>query len=179
MRLFVAIPMPDACTAALARVTEALPLGRTLDPENLHLTLAFLGEMDRATAEEAHMALETIRAARFDIQPKGLGTFAGRSPQIIWAGIADHDPITTLAAKVRSVLHGAGMMLERRRFVPHVTLARLSRPSSEEDTRLARFLSRWDSFSSPAATVEQFALYQSHLRPDGAQYEIIASYDLE
>ena len=179
MRLFVAIPMPEPCAAALASVSAALPFGRLIDEESLHLTLAFLGETDRLQAEEVHMALESIHAAPFELQPKGLGTFSGRSPEIVWAGVADPAPVVRLAAKVRSVLHGAGVQLDHRRFNPHITLARVTRPGPEGEAKLARFLSKWDSFPAPVARIDRFALYRSHLRPEGSLYEILAEYDLQ
>jgi 2'-5' RNA ligase len=177
MRLFVAIDLPEAVRGALEQVQAAVPLGRVMEPETLHLTLAFLGERDRHEAEAAHEALERVRGTAFDLRLAGLGTF--RASGALWAGVARTAPVKVLQGKVAAALAGAGIVLERRRFRPHVTLARLGEMRRDEEERLARFLSVWSGFPAPEFRVTQFALYRSTLLKSGPVYEVLAEYPLE
>ncbi len=178
MRAFVAIDLPDPVRTALEAVQEALPVGRAVDPDQLHLTLAFLGEQPIDRLEAAHEALEGVAGAPFDLRLRGLGVFDGRRPTVVWAGVAEDGPLRALRSRVLSALHGAGLPLERRRFRPHVTIARLSALDAGAEDRLARFLSRWEGFPSPSFEVRDFGLWRSILRPDGAVHEELARYPL-
>lgn len=184
MRAFVAIDPPAAVRDALELVQDALPpgLGRLADPDQLHLTLAFLGERPDEEIEAAHEALEGLRHPAFTLAPGGLGTFGARVPEVVWAGVRDapstQGNLASLQAKVRSALHGAGIVLERKRFRPHVTLARLGRTEPAALERLAAFLARWDAFPSPPWEVQDLALWRSILRPSGAIHEELARYRL-
>lgn len=180
MRAFVAIHPPPAVRDALEAVQDALPpgLGRLADPEQLHLTLAFLGERPDHEVEAAHEALLGLRHPSFPLALGGLGTFGSRQPEVLWAGVRDPSTLATLQARVRSALHGAGLVLERRRFRPHVTLARLGRTPPEAVERLAGFLGRWDAFPAPTWEVRDLGLWRSTLRPSGAIHEELARYPL-
>lgn len=174
MRLFVAIGMPEALKPALEAVQAAIPLGRLTTPETLHLTLEFLGELDRPRAEAAHEALERVAVRPFTLQPAGLGTFG--APDVLWAGLREPAPVAALAVQVHAALHGAGLQLERRRFRPHITLARFAGVTPEEEQKLARFLAKWQDFPCPAAQISGFGLYQSLRTKSGAVHELLARY---
>jgi 2'-5' RNA ligase len=178
MRVFVAIDLPDPVRNAIETLQEALPLGRAVDAEQLHLTLAFLGEQPVDRVEAAHEALEAVAAPAFDLRLTGLGVFDERRPRVVWAGVAEDGPLRGLRARVLSALRGAGLAVERRRFRPHVTLARLDPLDGGGEARLAGFLSRWQAFPCPAFRVEGFGLWRSTLRPDGAIHEELARYPL-
>lgn len=178
MRAFLAIPMPDPVRHALEAVQEAVPVGRPSDPDQLHLTLAFLGEQPDELIESAHHALETLRHPSFDLQLRGLGTFGDRQPASLWAGVADPRPVRALRDRLLPLLHGAGIVLDRARFRPHVTLARFPRTAGPEHERLARFLARWEGFPSPPFRIGSFGLYRSTLLRSGAVHEELASYPL-
>lgn len=178
MRVFVAIDLPEPVRDALAAVQDALPAGRLSDPEQLHITLAFLGEQPDEVVEAAHWALTRLSGPPFDLQLAGLGTFGDRAPHSVWAGIRDPAALKALQARVLSALHGAGLMLERRRFRPHVTLARLGRLAPAEAERLTRFLQRFEAFPSPPFRVADVALWRSTLLRSGAVYDELARYPL-
>lgn len=180
MRAFVAIHPPPAVRDALEAVQDALPpgFGRLADPEQLHLTLAFLGERPDHEVEAAHEALLGLRHPPFPLALGGLGTFGSRQPEVLWAGVRDPSTLATLQARVRSALYGAGLVMERRRFRPHVTLARLGRTPPEAVERLAGFLARWDAFPAPTWEVRDLGLWRSTLRPSGAVHEELARYPL-
>lgn len=172
MRAFVAIDIPPPVRAALERLLDGLPFGRPVDTEQLHLTLAFLGEQSDDLIETAHHALGDIRCPVFDLQLQGLGSF---SAEVLWAGVRETAPVAALQSKVVSALHGAGITLERRRFRPHVTIARSPRPDAP---RLATFLAAHEAFPAPSFPVTHFGLWHSTLSRSGAVHEQLARYPL-
>ncbi len=177
MRAFVAIPVPEDIRERLEALQSDLPVGRLADPETFHVTLAFLGDESVERIEAAHEALENLAAAPFSLRIDGLGTFGGGAPKTLFAAIAPSEPLDTLQRKVRSLLHGAGIMPDRARFRPHVTLARF-RPGSGIEAALARFLTRHASFGSAPFPVTEVVLYRSHLTGDGAIHDALAEYPL-
>jgi 2'-5' RNA ligase len=179
LRSFIAIDLPDAVTTAVERLQATLPVGRPVQPETLHLTLAFLGEQGPAALEEAHVELERLAAPRFDLTLSGLDTFGGADPRVVYVAVVRNEALDRLHKQVRSALRSAGIELERVRFRPHVTLARLPRGLSPDDLeRLRRFLSVHAHFRPPPFTVAAFTLYRSTLHPDGAIHEVLAQYPL-
>lgn len=180
MRTFIALHPPEPVREALEAVQDALPggLARPADPEQLHLTLAFLGERPEDEVVAAHEALEGLRHPPLTLRLGGLGTFGRgpRGPEVIWAGLREPAAVEALQARVRSALHGAGIVLERRRFRPHVTLARLDRAHGAQLERLAGWLARWDAFPAPPWEVTELGLWRSTLRPTGAIHEELARY---
>lgn len=179
MRSFVAIPMPEAISAALAPVQAALPFGRLVEAENLHLTLTFLGDQPEPMLEEVHFALETIRHPAFDLTLSGLDTLGADSPQTLNIGVQHAPGLTELQHRIKSRLHGLGLQGERRRFHPHVTLARFPKVVSRDEIgRLGRFLAGRADHRLPAFRATEFCLFESILTSDGAHYEVLASYPL-
>jgi 2'-5' RNA ligase len=172
MRTFIAIDLPAEVRAALAAVQRALPEGRPVPAENLHLTLAFLGDQPDAALVELDEALSRFRLAPFEMQLEGLGSFG--APDVLWAGLRDPAPVVALQARLKAALHGAGIELERRRFRPHVTLARF--PMPPDAARLAKMLARWSAFPSPPFIVEAIVLFGSTLTRTGAQHQELARY---
>jgi RNA 2',3'-cyclic 3'-phosphodiesterase len=177
MRLFVALTFEDDLLDAIEAVQGRIPAGRVVPRENLHLTLLFAGELDERGAEALHDGLDGVGFDAFPLQLAGLGTFGSPWPETLWLGAAANPALEALQGKVRAAAHGAGVMPERQRFRPHVTLARLGGTCGDGDAaRLAAFLSRWGSLVPPIAQVRGFALMQSQLRRDGARYEELARY---
>jgi 2'-5' RNA ligase len=177
MRVFVAIPLPEHIRDRLEALQSDLPVGRLADPETFHVTLAFLGEEPVERVEAAHEALEGLSAAPFPIRLDGLGSFGGREARVLFAAVAPSEPLAALHRKVRSLLHGAGIMPGHERFRPHVTLARF-RPGQGDDPGLARFLARHVGFGSTPFPVPEVVLYRSHLTSGGAIHEALAEYPL-
>lgn len=179
MRLFVAIDLSDPARDALAAVQDDLTTGRRTDPETFHVTLAFLGEEDADTAEEVALELESLRAPAFDLTLSGFDTFGGASPAVLVSTVADAGPVTALHQAVRRRLRQAGVELSRERFRPHVTIARMPRRMHEgQMAALHLFLSRNAAWRGDPFRVTSFALYQSHLSPDGAEHEELARFPL-
>lgn len=179
MRSFIAIPVPEDIARALAPAASALPVGRIVVPENLHLTLAFLGDVAESLLEEVHFALETLRHPGFEIALAGLDAPGGDRPTLLGIAAAPVPGLIDLQKRIRSRLHGIGIATEKRRFVPHVTLARFPKSMTpDEMARIGRFLSARGDLRVPPFRPAAFCLYESILTSDGAHYEVLESYPL-
>jgi RNA 2',3'-cyclic 3'-phosphodiesterase len=173
-RLFVAVRPPEPVREMLLDLMDAVPGLRWQDDEQLHLTLRFVGEVERPVAEDLAAALAAIRFEPFEIALAGLGRFDQHRRGVLWAGASPKEPLKALAAKVERACQSAGLPPERRAFHPHVTLARWSGAAPPLDPLIERHA----SLTSPPFEVEEFILYESHLRRDGAHYEAIAANPL-
>ncbi|HEY0013889.1 MAG TPA: RNA 2',3'-cyclic phosphodiesterase [Allosphingosinicella sp.] len=174
-RLFVAIRPPSTIRSLLLAAMGGVSGARWQPDEQLHITLRFIGEVDRHQASDIHAALGAIHQAPFEIAVSGLGTFEVRGrPEVVWAGLAPHAPLAALHKKVDQALTRAGVEPDRRAFHPHITLARLKRTSGP----VRELIAGAGGLSSPAFTVDAFALYESHLTPEGAVYSAIERYKL-
>jgi RNA 2',3'-cyclic 3'-phosphodiesterase len=177
IRAFVAIPLPPEILARLAALQHMLPLPRRVPEENLHLTLVFLGELAEPLAVEVHEALEAVRAPRITVTLRGADTFGGDRPRTVFAGVAPEPALDRLQAKVETAARRAGATVERRRFVPHVTLARL-RPGSADAPALERAILDTAGFAPGSFEADRFTLFRSHLGHGRPHYEPLAEYPL-
>lgn len=166
-RLFTALALPDALRDALAGLRTGIPGARWLEPEQLHLTLRFVGEVDGAQARDVLAALAQVDSPAFDVALQGVGQFGDKHPHTLWAGVAPSEPLLRLAAKIEQALQRAGFPPETRRYTPHVTLARLRSPSP---ARVAEFLSAQGLFRAPPFRAHEFVLFSSHLGQGGPIY---------
>lgn len=178
IRAFLGIALPDHVRSALAVQQFLLPLPRKVAPESFHLTLVFLGEVSAQVLEEAHEAFLALRAKPFSLALSGLGAFGGERPRAAWAGVRDNPALTAVQAKAEHMARQAGCAVENRRFVPHVTLGRFPPPGLADALRLERAIAEGSTFSTPDWEVTELTLWQSHLGPKGAHYEVLATYPL-
>ena len=177
MRLFVAIDLPHHLRTRLAMLSGAgIPGARWVPPENYHLTLRFIGEMPGYRAEEIDHALAALKAPGFPLTLAGVGTFnkGGRSVSL-WAGVERHPSLDHLQTKIETALQRCGLDPERRRFAPHVTLARLDNPP---EAKLAAFVQANNLFRAEPVQVEHFTLFSSLLGKDQAVYTPEVEYPL-
>jgi 2'-5' RNA ligase len=145
--------------------------------ENLHLTLRFIGEVPTDVAHDIDATLHGVRVPAFDLTVQGVGHFGKlREARAIWAGVGRSEPLQRLRDKVESACVRAGLPPEGRKFVPHVTLARMK---GETGHHLAQFLAEHSLMRLPAFTVEHFTLFRSHIKSSGSIYEPLAEYPLE
>ncbi len=177
MRAFVALDLPEDVVAALSRVQARLPVGRPVQPDNLHLTLAFLDETPLAALKALDEELSASRWPRFDLVLSGLGCFGGDRPRLVFADVAGNPALSDMHRRVVAAARRAGIVLPRRRFHPHVTLARL-RSGADTAARLHGFFAADGGFALPGFPLRSFSLYRSDLRPGGAVYEVLARYEL-
>jgi 2'-5' RNA ligase len=176
IRLFVAIDLPENIKEQLNSICFGLPGARWVPGDQLHLTLRFIGEVDGGLFREIRAALEHIEAEEFPVRLKGLGYFPPRQePRVLWVGMDKSEELLQLRKKVDRELNELGVPAEKRKFAPHITLARL------RETPLARvtsFLSGNGLFSLPEFQAENFCLYSSVLTPKGAMHQQEAVYPL-
>ena len=174
-RLFVAIRPPEPIRDLLIDAMDESPDFRWQHDEQLHLTLRFIGEVDRPLADDIAAALTRIHAERFSLRIAGTGRFEQRNSGSLWAGVEPKAPVTALASKIERTCIDLGLEPERRAFHPHITLARWKGRRSRE---IADFLQRTRGLGSEPFDVSEFILFESRLSRHGAHYEEAASYPL-
>lgn len=181
IRAFVAVRLPVTpplrdVLGQLARMGRAI---KTVAPENLHLTLKFLGDTDAGWIEPVCELLDGLASAvpAFDVTLRGLGAFPKPSrPSVIWTGVEPAEPLVKLADIVEQALTQFGFAAETRTFQPHVTLARVkARPPRELESRLESNIdTEFAKFG-----VKELSLVQSHLSPQGPEYKTIHAAHLK
>ena len=174
-RLFIAIRPPEHIRDLLIDAMDESPDFRWQTDEQLHLTLRFIGEVDRHMAADINDALGRIRAPRFAARIKGIGSFDHRNAGALWAGVEPKEPLAALAAKVERVSLAVGLEPERRAFHPHITLARWKGRRTRE---VGDFLDRRRGIVSEPFDIDRFVLFESRLSRHGAHYEEVASFPL-
>ena len=175
IRLFVGLPLPEQVSARLALMAGGIPGARWTEVRNLHVTLRFVGEVDETTAAEIDATLAMLRAPEFALSLDGFGTFGRAKPSHLWASVERVAPLLHLQSRVETALNRLGLVPEGRKFLPHVTLARLK---DAPTARVQDFIGRNAPFRLGPWTVEHFTLFQSHLGRAGAEYQGIADYPL-
>ncbi|MFH1216793.1 MAG: RNA 2',3'-cyclic phosphodiesterase [Pseudomonadota bacterium] len=176
IRLFIAVDLPGTIKSELSRICFGLPGARWVDQDQIHLTLRFIGEVDGGLFREIRAGLENVVASPFPLLLKGLGYFPPRKePHVLWVGVEKSEPLLQLRKKVDAHLARLEIPPEKRKFFPHVTLARLKETPL---TRLTNFLSGNGLFSLPEFQVTDFHLYSSALTPKGSIHQVEASYPL-
>jgi 2'-5' RNA ligase len=178
-RLFIGIRPPEFVRERLLDTMEALDGARWIDEDNLHLTLRFIGEVERPAANDLAEALGRIECSSFELRVAGTGAF-DRSrrhqsyPHAVWARVPPTDQLEALRLKVERACERAGLGRETRRFTPHITLARTDRATEP----VADWLAAWCDLAAGPWTVEDFVLFESHLGHTGAVYEEVVRYAL-
>jgi 2'-5' RNA ligase len=175
-RLFSAIEIPTGVAERLTMLRAGLTGARWVDPENYHLTLRFIGDVDGATARDFTAALGAIMAAPFELEVSGLGSFGGGKPRAIFAGISPSQGLEALQRANERAAREAGLPPEGRNYKPHVTLARLKGARAEA---VAAYLERQGGIGPEPFTVSRFVLYSSRNSVGGGPYVVEAAYPLE
>lgn len=176
MRLFVALSLPETVRDRLAFLSQGIPSAKWVPQENLHLTLRFIGEVDHAQADDIHDALGRIDCEAFELSLAGLDTFGeGRKLRQLWTGVSASPALLRLQSKVEMAVQRAGLQPERRKFKPHVTLARFK---TSPGPKLGEFVQQNGLLRVGPFPVTDFVLYSSQLSPGGSIYREEASYPL-
>lgn len=174
-RLFVAIRPPADIRDLLVDAMNDSPALRWVGDEHLHLTLRFVGEVERPLANELAAALGRLRFERFTLKLNGVGRFDRRYGGAIWAGVEPKAPVAALAAKVERICQSIGLEPERRALHAHITLARWNGCSSRAADA---FVERNGGLSSEPFAVDEFILFESRLSRHGPHYDVAATYPL-
>jgi RNA 2',3'-cyclic 3'-phosphodiesterase len=180
VRLFIAIEIPESSRTAFAAVLKDFralaPQLKWVRPENLHVTLKFLGETDPSKLGPLQKILSGVRSAEpVNLEFRGLGFFPNeKRPRVLWAGMEASANPKTIAAGVDQAVHNLGFPLEERPYAPHLTLARISLPIIPPKLRQAIGEKTSQTFGSLRAN--EFHLIESKLKPTGAEYTTVQSF---
>ena len=177
MRLFVAIALPDNVRARLAGLAGGIPGARWITAENMHLTLRFIGEVPAADLPDIAGELSRIASPAFDLTLAQVGHFGpARKARSLWVGVVPNPGLMALQERVDGALRRAGLPPEDRKFVPHVTLARLNGASPP---RLQSYVEANNLFRAGPFPVEEFVLFSSRLGSERAVYQAEAEFPLQ
>jgi RNA 2',3'-cyclic 3'-phosphodiesterase len=174
-RLFVGLEIPAEAQQRLSFLRGGLPGARWIDPENYHITLRFIGDIDDRLANEIAMTLDGVRRRSFDVKFGSIASFGGNKPRAIVASIEPIQPLIELQSELERLMQRLGLEPEGRKFTPHVTLARL-RNSSPRD--VADYLSTRGPVFGNAFRVSRFVLFSARASVGGGPYVVEADYPL-
>ena len=174
-RLFTGLEIPAVLSDSLSLLRGGLPGARWIDPENYHLTLRFMGDVDDDVAQEIEWLLGKVRREDFELRIDGLQSFGGRKPRAIVATVAPSQPVMELQAEHERLMQRVGLEPEGRKYTPHVTLARLRDTSP---VQVAEYLTARGAFRSVPFEVSRFVLFSSRASVGGGPYVIEAAYPL-
>jgi len=172
-RLFTGLEIPPDVGESLGILRGGLPGARWIDPENYHLTLRFIGDVDGVVAHEIESTLGRVRRDSFELRVDGLSSFGSRKPRAVIASIAPAQPVLDLQAEHERLMQRVGLDPEGRKYTPHVTLARLRESSNRQ---VADYLSTRAGFRSTSFKVSRFVLFSSRASVGGGPYVVEASY---
>lgn len=179
MRMFVAVVPPPEVLDHLDAFLEprrAYAGFRWTRPDQVHLTLAFLGDVrDRHLDElEERLTRAAVRRSAFGAAISGGGAFPDvATARVLWAGLSADVPLEPLATGARTAAATSGIAVDGQRFRPHLTVARLGHP--EDVTRWVRLL---DAYEGPRWTADRLTLVESHLGEGRPRYEVAGEYPL-
>ncbi|MCH9031967.1 MAG: RNA 2',3'-cyclic phosphodiesterase [candidate division Zixibacteria bacterium] len=176
-RLFVAIDPPESVRRRLGELQTGIPGATWKEESEFHLTVRFIGEVDGASFSDILSSLKIVRMEPFEVEISGIGQFPLRGdPRSLWAGIKSGEALRTLRNRIERTLRDVGISTERRKFHPHITLARLRNTPIE---RVAYFLQGSALFQAPPFLASEFHLYSSQKTSSGAIHTLESSYSLK
>ncbi|UZP66691.1 RNA 2',3'-cyclic phosphodiesterase [Desulfovibrio mangrovi] len=173
LRLFVAIELPEVVKTSLKTLQEEPPRARWATPDNLHLTLRFIGEVTLDQAEGIRRQLRSVRFKPFPLRMHKVGYFFRKPQAVLWAGMEASDPLQNLKNDIDDALRQAALTVTTEYFVPHITLGRMKHAEKAE---LKAFAARHATWTAPAFTVTGFILFSSVLNAKGATHNAVERY---
>jgi RNA 2',3'-cyclic 3'-phosphodiesterase len=174
-RLFTGVEIPPDIGQMLASLRGGLPGARWIDPENYHLTLRFIGDVDDMIAHEVASMLGRVKRNAFELHLEGVISFGGRKPRAVVATVAGGQALLDVHAEHERLMQRIGLEPEGRKYTPHVTLARLRDSSNRE---VAEYLSARGLFRTAPFRISRFVLFSSRNSVGGGPYVVEASYPL-
>jgi len=174
-RLFTGVEIPSEIGQSLSMLRGGLPGARWIDPENYHLTLRFIGDVDDDVAHEIASLLGRVKRSPFELHVDGVTSFGSKRPRAVVAAVPPVAPLMEVQAEQERLMQRIGLEPEGRKYTPHVTLARLRDASSRQ---VADYLSSRGYFRTPSFPVERFVLFSSRASIGGGPYFVEASYPL-
>lgn len=175
-RLFTGLEVPSDVGFRLSLKRGGLQGARWIDPENYHITLRFIGDVDNTTANDVVDALDRLsNSEAIKVRLDHLGSFGGDKPRALFAGAEPNAALNRLQAAQERVLQRIGLPPDGRKFVPHVSLARLRGASAGE---VARFMAFSGQFTPLEFTAARFVLFSSRDSVGGGPYVLEETYPL-
>ena len=175
IRTFIAVNLDPAIRARIGEAEEDFKIKgvRLVDPELIHVTLKFLGNVEEGRIDEIADALKKVKMAPFDARVRSIGGFPNdRSPRVIWIGAEPGENFSGLNRQVEDRLADIGFEREGR-FKPHVTIGRVKFPDPEQKQRLPGLFEKYRDFEAGAMKVDRIHVMQSRLSPKGPKYEAL------
>ncbi|HEY4344931.1 MAG TPA: RNA 2',3'-cyclic phosphodiesterase [Parvibaculum sp.] len=167
IRLFTALEIPDDIARRLEALQSGIEHARWIERENFHITLRFIGDIAEDVAAYVDEALADIPFEPFELELEGIGEFGGAKPHAIWAGVKPTEPLKRLQARHESAMRRVGLAPETRKYMPHVTLARLR---AIETPEVYRFIAANNLFATPKFEVTRAALFSARASTGGGPY---------
>jgi 2'-5' RNA ligase len=178
MRLFIALPVPEEIADELTALQSGVPDARWVPAENFHVTLCFAGDVQGGVVRDLEEELSDIAGPPFPVSIAGVEQFSsGKQPRALVALVEHSDRLDWLQQKVSTVARNCGIEIERRKFRPHVTLARFP-AHAETGHHIAQFMASYSTFRAGPWVTQDFALYQSRQGRNGSIYTEQAAYEL-
>lgn len=174
-RLFAALRLPPSIAMQLSLLRGGLNGARWIDTENFHITLAFFGDIDRHIANDLALALGGIDRHAFDLRIDRLDAFGNGKPRALYARIEPVAALMELQSEIERLAKRHGVPPDRRKFLPHVTLARLKGTAPHE---VAHFIHSRGGYTSPSFAVDRFDLLSSKASIGGGPYITEEHYPL-
>ena len=174
-RLFTALEIPRDAAMSLSLLRGGLPGARWIDVENYHITLHFIGDVDPLTADEVVHALDRVDRAPFTLSLSSLGCFGSKRPHSIWAGVAPSPELMALQGEIARICQRIGLAPDPRKFVPHVSLARLRNPKLAD---VVQYLGSRGDFRTMPFTISRFVVMSSRDSVGGGPYLVEDAYPL-
>ena len=176
IRLFVAVPLPAVLRQSLVAISTGVPGARWTQPDNLHLTLRFIGEVAEPDFHDIAEVLSFVDGRPFQVRVRGVGQFGDRKrARVLWAGVEPNDELQRLRTRIDNLLGRVGIEPEGRKFTPHVTLARLKGAPMD---RVGRSLCDYGGFEAPSAGVRVEQVVEFRCRADPAHDGIVGSLEV-
>lgn len=174
-RLFTALEIPRDATLSLSLLRGGLPGARWIDTENYHITLRFIGDVEGHVADEVANALDRVRRPSFNVTLSGVGSFGSKKPHSVYASVAPSSELLALQAEIERICQRLGLPADPRKFVPHVTLARLRNTAPHD---LAKYLSSRGNFAAMPYKATRFVLMSSRDSVGGGPYIVEEAWPL-
>jgi 2'-5' RNA ligase len=175
-RIFTGLGVPETMARDLGQLRGGLMSARWIEPEDFHLTLRFIGDVDERTANEIADLLYVVRKRPLEVTLTGLGAFGGDRPRALYVAVKQTQPLMELQAEHERIMRRVGLPPETRKFVPHIALARLNRDATARS--VADWIALRGLFMSRTFIVPSFALFSSKESVGGGPYLVEETYPL-
>ncbi len=174
-RLFAGLEVPPHVTSVLEKLRGGLPGARWMEPSDYHITLRFIGDIGNRVAQEIDSLLADVSRRPLALRISGLGSFGGDKPHSVFAAVEPTRELSDLQSEVDRLIRACGIEADKRKFQPHVTLARLKGASSLD---VADYLSLRGWFPAQTFTADRFVLFSSRVTTGGGPYIVETTYPL-